>query len=187
MKRLELPKLKLINIIRDVWKMSVALTDGWLPHWLTNDFRTDKQMRLAQMCVCAELIRAYVRGSFIGECGNEKNRSRSINARERVLLNIVEQVCNALHDFYITSLLPILMVFSCLFQQNYFHKSSIAMVKKQPKLDLVPPLIFSLFRQVYFCLSCFESTGVLAKKYWGTDEGVLKCWRTGTLVVQKRN
>ena len=95
-------------------------------------------MRLAQTRVCAELIRACVRGAFIEECGSEKNRSRSINARERVLLNIVEQVCNALHDFYITSLLPILMVFSYLFQQNYFHKSSIAMVKKQPKLDLVP-------------------------------------------------
>ena len=52
--------------------MSVALTDGWLPHWLTNDFRTDKQMRLAQTRVCAELIRVSVRRSFIGECGNEK-------------------------------------------------------------------------------------------------------------------
>ena len=122
-----------------------------------------------------------------GSCWAARKTAKADNARERVLLNIVEQVCNALHDFYITSLLPILMVFSCLFQQNYFHKSSIAMVKKQPKLDLVLPLIFSLFRQVYFCLSCFESTGVLAKKYWGADEGVLRCWRTDTLVVQKRN
>ena len=169
--------------------------EKWVSLWLTDDFRTDWQMTSAQThkwgshrCVC-------VRNSFVRMCEGhssksaevKKNCSRSINARERVLLNIVEQVCNALHDFYITSLLPILMVFSCLFQQNYFHKSSIAMVKKQPKLDLVLPLIFSLFRQVYFCLSCFESTGVLAKKYWGTDEGVLKCWRTGTLVVQKRN
>jgi len=44
---------------------------------LTNDFRKDKQMRLAQMRVCAELIRVCVRGSFVGECGSEKNCSRS--------------------------------------------------------------------------------------------------------------
>ena len=169
--------------------------EKWASLWLTDDFRTDWQMTSAQTNKWGSHRHVCVRNSFVclyeGHSSKsaevKKNCSRSINARERVLLNIVEQVCNALHDFYITSLLPILMVFSCLFQQNYFHKSSIAMVKKQPKLDLVPPLIFSLFRQVYFCLSCFESTGVLAKKYWGADEGVLKCWRTGTLVVQKRN
>ena len=169
--------------------------EKWVSLWLTDDFRTDWQMTSAQTNKWGSHRHVCVRNSFVclyeGHSSKsaevKKNCSRSINARERVLLNIVEQVCNALHDFYITSLLPILMVFSCLFQQNYFHKSSIAMVKKQPKLDLVPPLIFSLFRQVYFCLSCFESTGVLAKKYWSTDEGVLRCWRTGTLVVQKRN
>ena len=169
--------------------------EKWASHWLTDDFRTHWQMTSAQTHKWGSHRHACVRNSFVRVCEGhlsesaamKKNRSRSINARERVLLNIVEQVCNALHDFYITSLLPILMVFSCLFQQNYFHKSSIAMVKKQPKLDLVPPLIFSLFRQVYFCLSCFESTGVLAKKYWGADEGVLRCWRTDTQVVQKRN
>ena len=52
--------------------MSVALMDGCLSLTLTNDFRTDKQMRLAQMRVCAEVIRVCVRGSFIGECGSEK-------------------------------------------------------------------------------------------------------------------
>ena len=169
--------------------------EKWVSLWLTDDFRTDWQMTSAQTNKWGSHRHVCVRNSFVclyeGHSSKsaevKKNCSRGINARERVLLNIVEQVCNALHDFYITSLLPILMVFSCLFQQNYFHKSSIAMVKKQPKLDLVPPLIFSLFRQVYFCLSCFESTGVLAKKYWGTDEGVLRCWRTDTLVVQKRN
>ena len=52
--------------------MSVALTDGCFPYTLKDDFRKDKQMALAQTRVCAEIIRACVRVSFIGECGNEK-------------------------------------------------------------------------------------------------------------------
>ena len=36
------------------------------------DFRKDKQMKLAQMRVCAECIRACVRVSFVGELQNEK-------------------------------------------------------------------------------------------------------------------
>lgn len=36
------------------------------------DFRNDKQMTLVQMCVRAYIIRACVRVSFVGECGNEK-------------------------------------------------------------------------------------------------------------------
>ena len=37
-----------------------------------DDFREDKQMTLAQMYVCADMIRACVRVSFVGECKNEK-------------------------------------------------------------------------------------------------------------------
>ena len=37
-----------------------------------DDFRKDKQMTLAQMYVCADMIRARVRVSFVGECQNEK-------------------------------------------------------------------------------------------------------------------
>ena len=36
------------------------------------DFREDKQMTLAQMCVCAECVRACVRVSLVGEWQNEK-------------------------------------------------------------------------------------------------------------------
>ena len=49
------------------------------------------------------------------------------NACKRMLLNIVKQSCNALHDSHIACLLPVFMVFPCLLQQNYFHKSSMAM------------------------------------------------------------
>ena len=37
-----------------------------------DDFREDKQMTLAQMYVCADMIRVCVRVSFVGECQNEK-------------------------------------------------------------------------------------------------------------------
>ena len=36
------------------------------------DFREDKQMTLAQVYVCASMIRVCVRVSFVGEFKNEK-------------------------------------------------------------------------------------------------------------------
>ena len=37
-----------------------------------DDFHEDKQMTLAQMCMCADMIRVCVRVSFVGEFKNEK-------------------------------------------------------------------------------------------------------------------
>ena len=48
--------------------MSVALTDGYFPYTLKDDFRNDKQMTLVQMCVRAYIIRACVRVSFVCLC-----------------------------------------------------------------------------------------------------------------------
>ena len=36
------------------------------------DFRKDRQMTLAEMYVCTDMIRVCVRVSFVGECKNEK-------------------------------------------------------------------------------------------------------------------
>ena len=36
------------------------------------DFRKDRQMTLAEMYVCTDMIRVCVRVSFVGECQNEK-------------------------------------------------------------------------------------------------------------------
>ena len=38
-----------------------------------DDFREDKQMTLAQVYVCASMIRVCVRVSFVGEWQNKKN------------------------------------------------------------------------------------------------------------------
>ena len=38
-----------------------------------DDFREDKQMTLAQVYVCASMIRVCVRVSFVGEYQNKKN------------------------------------------------------------------------------------------------------------------
>ena len=45
---------------------------------------------------------------------------------ERMLLNILKQGGNALHNLLITCLLPVVAVFLGFLQQNYFHRSSIA-------------------------------------------------------------
>ena len=37
-----------------------------------DDFREDKQMTLAEVYVCADMIRVCVRVSFVEECKNEK-------------------------------------------------------------------------------------------------------------------
>ncbi len=51
---------------------------------------------------------------------------------ERMQLNIFQQFGNALHDFYITRLLPVVTVFLGFLQQDYFHRSSMAMGWKLP-------------------------------------------------------
>ena len=47
------------------------------------DFREDKQMTLAQMCVCAECVRACVRVSLVGEWQNEK---KLLTERKKIAL-----------------------------------------------------------------------------------------------------
>ena len=45
---------------------------------------------------------------------------------ERMQLNILQQFGNALHDFHITCLLPVVAILLGFLQQNYFHRSSMA-------------------------------------------------------------
>ena len=52
--------------------MNSVLTDSCFYVALMDDFRKDKQKILAQMYVCADMIRACVRVSFVGEYKNEK-------------------------------------------------------------------------------------------------------------------
>lgn len=51
---------------------------------------------------------------------------------KRVFLDILQQRGNALHDFIVTCLLPVVAVFLGLFEQYYFHRSSIATGSKLP-------------------------------------------------------
>lgn len=48
-------------------------------------------------------------------------------SRKGVQLNVFQQFCNALHDFHISRLLPIVIVLTGFRKQYYFHRSSIAM------------------------------------------------------------
>ena len=54
-------------------------------------------------------------------------RLRLTKTGKWMLFNVSKQVCDALHDGKITRLLPVITVFLGFFQQDYFHKSSIAM------------------------------------------------------------
>ena len=53
-------------------------------------------------------------------------------ARKRMLLYVFQQFGNALYDFHITRLLPVVTVFLGFLQQDYFHRSSMAMGWKLP-------------------------------------------------------
>ena len=58
---------------------------------------------------------------------------------KRMFLYIIKQVGDALHDFYITRLLPIITIFTGFFKQNYFHRSSIAMGCRLPAAISLSP------------------------------------------------
>ena len=49
------------------------------------------------------------------------------NAGKRMFLDVREQIGDAFHDTRVTGAFPIVTVFPCLLQKNYFHKSSNAM------------------------------------------------------------
>lgn len=53
---------------------------------------------------------------------------------ERMLLNVLKQFRYALHDFHVSCLLPVIVIFSGFLEQNYFHRSSMAIGWKLPFL-----------------------------------------------------
>ena len=57
---------------------------------------------------------------------------RSSNASERMLKNVFQQFCNALHDAFIASCLPIGQVFFSFRHEFYFHISSSLMTRPRP-------------------------------------------------------
>lgn len=57
---------------------------------------------------------------------------RLTHTSKRMLLYVFQQFSNALHDFHITRLLPVVVAFLGFLQQDYFHRSSMAMGWKLP-------------------------------------------------------
>ena len=57
---------------------------------------------------------------------------RLSDTRKRMFLDILQQFCNALHNALIACLNPVISVLSGMFQKNYFHRSSMAIVSKLP-------------------------------------------------------
>ena len=57
---------------------------------------------------------------------------RFSNASERMLKNVFQQFCNALHDAFIASCLPIGQVFFSFRHEFYFHISSSLMTRPRP-------------------------------------------------------
>ena len=53
-------------------------------------------------------------------------------SREWMLFNVLQQCADALHDFHVTRLQPIITVLPGLLQQDYFHRSSMSMGWKFP-------------------------------------------------------
>ncbi len=64
---------------------------------------------------------------------------RFTQACKWMLLYVFKQGGNALHDLFITCLLPVVTVFLGLLEQNYFHRSSIATGWKLPSAISLSP------------------------------------------------
>ncbi len=66
-------------------------------------------------------------------------RFRLADAGKRMLFDIFQQRCNALEDTLITRAFLIIPILFCLFKQNYFHISSMAIGSKLPSAISLSP------------------------------------------------
>lgn len=89
------------------------------------------------------------------------------NTRKRMQLYIFKQGCDRFKNTWVTRVLPIISVSLCMFKQNYFHRSSMAIGSKLP-LAIISSLSRRIFTissgdMIYFVssIACFLADNYL--------------------------